>query len=245
MTPRFPSLFAALALFATSCAKAPPGKPSLGSVAADERTLWPVVAKLAADSEALLKEQEELIWKNWTEGAPAKIAQTYEGKEKLFSLESVQTIDALRRRLIDVYQCKQPDPGLAALCQGHPGGALEVRALTHLHMHFVGEYLSRLLSEQSEAIANLEASMTFTAGGTSTTIATLTACWRQRRIRKRGKRSTWGRPVRSSGCRNRSGARRTKPRRSSRWSAMARSKSSGPRSGMGIWSAWGRSQIRF
>jgi len=164
MTPTF--RLAAAAVLAVSCAKHAAPQSALPGPGADERVLWPVVLKLASDAEALLKQQEELIWKNWTEGTPANIARTYEGKEKLFSLDSITAIDRLRQRLLVVYQCSpMSDPGARPQCQADPAGALEIRALNHLHMHFVGEYLSRLLSEHTEAIANLEASMTFTAAG--------------------------------------------------------------------------------
>ncbi|HME89965.1 MAG TPA: chromosome segregation protein SMC [Myxococcaceae bacterium] len=156
----------ALAALAISCAKSPSPRSALPGDGADERVLWPVVLKLAAEAEALLKQQEDLIWKNWTEGTPANIARTYDGKDKLFSLDSITAIDRLRQRLLIVYQCSPAsDPGARPQCKADPGGALEIRALNHLYIHFVGEYLSRMLSENTEAIANLEASMTFTAAG--------------------------------------------------------------------------------
>jgi hypothetical protein len=163
MTPsfRFAALFGLLAI---GCAKS--SLPKSTSPDVDERVLWPVVLKLAGEAEALLKQQEELVWKNWTQGTPANIAQTYVGKEQLFSLDSIQAIGQLRKRLLVVYQCSPLNQGGAGLqCKGGARGALEVRAVDHLYVHFVGEYLSRLLSEQTEAIANLEASMTFTAAG--------------------------------------------------------------------------------
>jgi len=163
MSPRFLFVSAALPLLA-ACPKAPP-RPMAAPPPPNARALWPEVEKLAAGAEALLAGQEEAIWKNWTEGTPANIGKTYEGKDKLFSLESIQTIERLRQSLIAAYGCSFASPGEAPQCAKDPAGALEVRALTYLHVFFVGEYLARMLADQTDAIANLEASLSFTASG--------------------------------------------------------------------------------
>src|SRR5262249_17644678 len=159
MTPRFVAIPALLLVIA--CHKAPlPAPPT-----EDDEALWPVVENLASDAESLLGHQEELIWKYWVEGTPADIAKTYQGKEQLFSIFSIQAIDRLRRSRIRAYRCTAPAHGEALQCPKDQWGTLEVRALTHLQIYFVGEYLSRMLADQSDAVANLEASLTFTAGG--------------------------------------------------------------------------------
>src|SRR6266851_3671595 len=162
MSPRFLFVLAALPLLA-ACPRAAP-RQLASPPGQDAQALWPAVEKLASDAEALLAGQEEAIWKNWTDGAPANIGKTYEGKDKLFSLESIQTIDRLRKSLIAAYGCTAA-PGEPPLCGKNAAGALEVRALTYLHVYFVGEYLARMLADQTDAIANLQASLSFTSGG--------------------------------------------------------------------------------
>ncbi len=162
MTPRFLFVLAALPLLA-ACPRAAP-RQLASPPGQDPQALWPAVEKLASDAEAVLAAQEEAIWKNWTEGTPANIGKTYEGKDKLFSLESIQTIDRLRKSLIGAYGCTFAAPGEPPQCKD-AAGSLEVRALTYLHVYFVGEYLARMLADPTDAIANLEASLAFTAGG--------------------------------------------------------------------------------
>jgi hypothetical protein len=163
MSPRFLFVLAALPLL-SACPKAPP-RPLAGLPSQEDQALWPAVEKLASDAEAVLTGQEEAIWKNWTEGTAANIGKTYEGKEKLFSLESIQTIDRLRKSLATAYRCPSAAAGVPPQCGTDGWGSLEVRALTYLHVFFVGEHLSRVLADQADAIANLEASLTFTASG--------------------------------------------------------------------------------
>jgi hypothetical protein len=119
--------------------------------------LAPVVAELSKEAAQLLRTQDERVWRHWVEGAPLDLASTYEGKEALFSAKSIQAIDQLRQELVRI-AATQPEGKLKGLSK-------EIRALTHLHVHFVGEYLSASLADLSEAIANLEASLTFTVDG--------------------------------------------------------------------------------
>jgi hypothetical protein len=162
MSPRF--LLAPALLALAACPKASP-RQLAGLPKPDDRALWPAVEGLARQAESLLVQQEELIWQNWTEGTPANIAKTYQGKDELFSSASIRRIDRLQKALIAAYQCSFIAPGEPPQCRSDGWGSLEVRALTHLHVHFVGEHLSRILSDESDAIATLEASLTFTAAG--------------------------------------------------------------------------------
>jgi hypothetical protein len=135
------------------------------SEAENDPALWAAVQQLSSEAQSLLRQQEELIWKNWTEGAPLNLAKTYEGKERLFSRESIQTVDRLRRRVTAANGCSTPPPGLPAECPKNVSASLHIKALTYLQLYLAGEYLARALSEQTEAIANLEASMSFSAAG--------------------------------------------------------------------------------
>lgn len=137
MTPRFASLAAAALVVATvsACPRPPPSKGT-----PEEVQLTEEVRALSREAEALLKRQQEMLWLAWTQGAPVDIAKTYEGRPPLFTVESIRKIDRLRQLTHD---------------------DREIRSLTYLHAHFVGEYLSAQLAEVTDAIANLEASLTF------------------------------------------------------------------------------------
>jgi hypothetical protein len=102
------------------------------------------VTRLASEAQALLKSQEELVWRYWAEGARADVASTYIGRSGLFSLDNIREIDRLRQLTTD---------------------PRELRALTALQSHFAGEYLSQQLAEVNDAIANLEASLSFPVDG--------------------------------------------------------------------------------
>lgn len=94
---------------------------------------------------ALLRTQEELLWKNWVEGAPLDLPATYRGKESLFSAESLRLVRSARQSA---------------------SNSLDARAWSHLNAYLLGEAIGRALSEEDLAIANLEGSLTFTSAGT-------------------------------------------------------------------------------
>src|SRR4051794_1290269 len=90
-------------------------------VSADGHSLEQLRARVeqcSAEAQALLKEQDELVWKSWTTGAPVDMARTYGGHEKLFTPENIAAIREVR----DAAQAE--------------GNAQERRALTHLLVHF-------------------------------------------------------------------------------------------------------------
>ena len=141
MRPRLPALVLSLSLSALGgCVTTPKAAPPL----TEEQKLAHEVARLASEAAALLKSQDLLVWNYWAEGARADMASTYEGREGLFSLDNIRKIDRLRQRTTD---------------------PRELRALTALQSHFAGEYLSQQLAEMNDAIANLEASLTFQVDG--------------------------------------------------------------------------------
>ena len=162
MIPRFrPWLL--VAMFCVACPKQAPA-PLAPVPAPIQQDLAAEVQALALRAEKLLAEQQELIWKNWIDGTPVEINKTYRGTESLFSLESIRKIEQLRSNLLEQLQCVSHQQGIEIYC-ANPASVQQLRALTHLHMHFVGEYLSLVLSEQNEAIANLEASLSFSVKG--------------------------------------------------------------------------------
>lgn len=136
---------AALALCCVPTSPATPPSPDPEVERARERdALRPRVERLSARAAELLRSQHELVWRSWTEGVRATLDDTYRGQEELFGVESA--------RLLERYRQLVTDPQ-------------EIRALTYLRVYVVGEHLARELGDLSEAIANLEASLTFTAGG--------------------------------------------------------------------------------
>lgn len=141
MHPRLPFLLA-VAFCISACPKAPPPPPP--PVPTEGQRLTAEVKDLSAQAQALLETQNRLVWDLWTEGKPVNIAATYQGKEALFSVENIRKIDRLRQLTQD---------------------PREVSALTALKSHFAGEYLARELAEYNDAIANLEASLTFPVEG--------------------------------------------------------------------------------
>lgn len=141
MRPRLPALLLTLSLSTLGgCVTTPKAPPPL----TEEQKLAAEVARLASEAAALLKAQDLLVWGYWAEGARADVASTYVGKEALFSLDNIRKIDRLRQRTTE---------------------PRELRALTALQSHFAGEYLSQQLAELNDAIANLEASLTFQVDG--------------------------------------------------------------------------------
>jgi hypothetical protein len=103
------------------------------------------VADLATKSEALLRSQDELVWKHWTEGIPADLAKTYVGTESWLTPDSVAKVARLRALTTD---------------------DRERRALDHLHAYLAGEWMAQQLADVSDAIASLEQSLTFQVAGT-------------------------------------------------------------------------------
>ncbi|WP_338864373.1 chromosome segregation protein SMC [Myxococcus stipitatus] len=142
MHPRIPLLLA-VACCLGACHKAPPAAP-LPPPPTEAERLTADVRSLASRAEALLEAQHQLVWVFWTEGRHVDVSGTYAGQEDLFTLDNIRKVDRLRQLTKD---------------------PREVRALTALHSHFAGEYLSHALAEYNDASANLEASLTFTVEG--------------------------------------------------------------------------------
>ena len=111
----------------------------------EHEAFGPAVAEFSAKAEALLKTQDELVWKHWTEGVPADLARTYVGTEGWLTPGSVATVSRTRGLTTD---------------------PTERRALGHLHAYLAGEWMAQQLADVSEAIASLEQSLTFQVAGT-------------------------------------------------------------------------------
>ncbi len=145
MRPRLPLFVLAATLgLGTLGGCATPSAGAMPAPLSAEQKRAAEVAQSAAQAQALLKTQEELLWGFWAEGTKADMASTYVGREALFTLDSIRKIDQLRQ---------------------HTSQPRELRALTALQSHFAGEYLSQQLAEVNDALANLEASLTFPVDG--------------------------------------------------------------------------------
>jgi hypothetical protein len=146
MRPRLSHLL--LALLLAACAGqpvTPTSEASLPSRNPEREALGPAVADLGAKAEALLRSQDELVWKHWTEGIPADLAKTYVGTESWLTPESVARV--ARQRAVTTDE-------------------RERRALEHLHAYLAGEWMAQQLADVSDAVASLEQSLTFQVAGT-------------------------------------------------------------------------------
>src|SRR5512133_3789821 len=104
MTPRIPFTAVALALAAGCPRPQPP--PPLPESPAEAEVLLPEVRGLARDAEALLRDQDERIWKAWTEGSEAELARSYQGRDALFSVANIRKIDRLRQLSSDAQEVR-------------------------------------------------------------------------------------------------------------------------------------------
>jgi len=119
---------------------APPPTPAEAARAA----LAAEVAALSSKAEALLRTQDELVWKSWTEGTPADLAKTYAGSDTWLTPAAIASVDRLR---------------------GMTSGAADRLALSHLYAYLVTEWLAQKTAALSEEAAKLEQSLTFGPAG--------------------------------------------------------------------------------
>jgi hypothetical protein len=128
-------------LLLAGCSTAPrPVVPAPSRAEAARIVLTEQVTAVSDKAEALLRAQDELVWKSWTEGTPADLAKTYAGIEAWLTPATITSVDRLRQSTAD---------------------ALERRALTHLHAYLVTEWLAQKTAELSEEAGKLEQTLTF------------------------------------------------------------------------------------
>ncbi len=141
MRPSTP-LFSAFLLLA-SCSTGPQplettAAPSPAEIA--RAALAQEVEAVSAKAEVLLKTQDELVWKSWTEGTPGDLAKTYAGTDAWLTPGAMASTDKLRQATVD---------------------AQKKLSLTHLHAYLVTEWLAQSTAGLSEEASALEQSMTF------------------------------------------------------------------------------------
>jgi hypothetical protein len=131
----------------TACPKSAPPPDVKPVEQADAGTteaelIAPKVDALEAEVLAVVKAVDEALWQHWTAGAPLDLAAATKGHDALFSKDSL----ALLRRA----RALRPN---------------DARRLDDLSRWLTGELLARGVAAESEALANLEASATFTLDG--------------------------------------------------------------------------------
>jgi hypothetical protein len=102
------------------------------------------VEDLVAQTRALLRKQDEAVWRAWTEGAPVDLHATADEEAALYTREAIARIDQELARA---------------------GDPLDRRALEALRTHFAGELLARTVAKETHALATAEASLAFRNGG--------------------------------------------------------------------------------
>jgi hypothetical protein len=101
------------------------------------------VEGLIQRTRALLRKQDEAVWRAWTEGTPVDLRGTADEAAALYTPEALARIDEQLRRT---------------------GDPLDRRALEQLRVHFVGELLARAVERETQELAVAEAGLTFQHG---------------------------------------------------------------------------------
>ena len=117
-----------------------PPPPDAGVTEAE--LIAPKVDALEKEAATIVRAVDEALWRHWTTGAPLELAVASKGHDALFSKQSLQTLRRAREL--------------------RPADA---KRLSNLEHWLGGELLARGVAAESEAVANLEASATFTVDG--------------------------------------------------------------------------------
>lgn len=117
-----------------------PPPPDAGPTEAE--LLAPRVDAIEKEVAQVVAAVDEALWKHWTTGAPLDLPAAMQGHDALFSKQSLLTLRRAR-------ELKAADP----------------KRLGNLEHWLAGELLARGVAAESEALANLEASTTFTVDG--------------------------------------------------------------------------------
>jgi hypothetical protein len=140
MRPSTPLLSGLLLLAACSTGPQPVGAAAPSPAEVARAALAQEVASVSAKAEALLKAQDELVWKSWTVGTPGDLAKTYAGTDVWLTPSAMASTDKLRQATAD---------------------AQERLALSHLHAYLVTEWLAQNTAGLSEEASKLEQKLSF------------------------------------------------------------------------------------
>jgi hypothetical protein len=102
----------------------------------------PKLDALEAEAAVVVRTVDEALWQHWTAGAPLDLSTVTKGHDALFTTGS-----------------------LALLRRGRELRPADATRLDNLSHWLAGEVLARAVAPESEAIANLEATTTFTLDG--------------------------------------------------------------------------------
>ncbi len=142
----------ALMVTSASCVRTMPtvrtGEASPDQSGAEDAPHSPV-PELEARTRALLQQQDELVWRYWTEGTPVDFSLTAAEEKALYTREALARIEEAR---------------------GSTTNALDARALEQLRLHFAGELLARAAAAETAQVARLEASLPLHIAGRDYTI---------------------------------------------------------------------------
>ncbi len=140
-----PRIFGLLLILAGCLKSAPPPDvapppPDAGTTEAE--LIAPKVEAIEKEAAVVVRAVDEALWTHWTTGAPLELAAASKGHEALFSRQSLQVLR--RARELRPWESKR---------------------ISNLERWLGGELLARGVAAESEALANLEASATFTVDG--------------------------------------------------------------------------------
>ena len=138
----FTLLFIVVAAWSAACPKRAPAV--LAPPLSPEERLRADGAALQARTEALLRQQDEMVWAHWTRGEPVDFSVTAAEEKALYTREAHDQIAALGDLTAD---------------------ALDARALEQLRLHFAGELLARAAAAQTAAAATAESKATLEVAG--------------------------------------------------------------------------------
>ncbi|MEW5737864.1 MAG: hypothetical protein AB1938_03000 [Myxococcota bacterium] len=124
----------------------PKSVPEVVEVAPPDAGVDPLLVRLdAIEAEAgeILRAQDEALWSHWTTGANLDLSRALTGHGALFAREALLDLRAARARL----------------------PAADARRAAHLEHWLMGELLARELATENDAVASLEAGLTFAVDG--------------------------------------------------------------------------------
>jgi hypothetical protein len=128
---------------ALGCPKVVPSVVERGPADAGVDPLRLRLDAIEAEAAEVLRAQDEALWSHWTTGAALDLARATAGHDALFSRACLDELRAARAAL--------PAP--------------DARRAAHLERWLVGELLAKELAAENDAVASLEAGLTFFVDG--------------------------------------------------------------------------------
>lgn len=133
-------------LFFTLALGCPKSVPEVVHQPAADAGVDPLLVRLnaiEAEAATVVRGQDEALWQHWTTGAALDVSGAAAGHDALFSRSTLLELRTARTRL----------------------GPRDARRAAHLERWLSGELLARALSTENDAVASLEAGLTFSLDG--------------------------------------------------------------------------------